>query len=389
MGNENSTTTIAVTPSEVKTIEIEQPATAEIQIQNPMQLLAIAVQNSFDIDRMSKVMDLYERWQKLEAEKAYNAAMAEFKKVAPTVYKDATVTFKTSDGTEVSYNHTTIGNLVEVTAPVLAIFGFRHRWKITRDEPTWIEVTCFLTHKDGHTESSPMGGAPDASGKKNLIQARASTRSYLERYTFQDVTGLATNENENDGKGGADQPGKESKKQTQQNPPAAVPDPLETLKAEGKKVIDSLKELQELNDGKYKEWQTWFANAKDLKTLSVAIDKLKAKLPPQEKSIADKIGEYLLQLSGNDVMKASKILKDAIIYYNINGGNGELPVISSRKQIPEDAAVAQKILQAISLYEKEVVNKKNGNGNGAPKAEAKPAVQQPAATIQKEVEAAI
>ena len=44
-----------------------------------------------------------------------------------------------------------------------------------------------------------MGGPPDVGGAKNPIQARASTVSYLQRYTLKAITGLSEQEDDDDG----------------------------------------------------------------------------------------------------------------------------------------------------------------------------------------------
>jgi hypothetical protein len=54
-----------------------------------------------------------------------------------------------------------------------------------------IAVTCTLKHVLGHSESVSIDGPPDAGGAKNAIQARASTITYLERYTLKAVCGIA------------------------------------------------------------------------------------------------------------------------------------------------------------------------------------------------------
>jgi hypothetical protein len=61
-----------------------------------------------------------------------------------------------------------------------------------------MEVTCFLRHVGGHQESASMGGPPDAGGAKNAIQARASTKTYLERYTLKAITGLSEQDDDTD-----------------------------------------------------------------------------------------------------------------------------------------------------------------------------------------------
>ena len=44
-----------------------------------------------------------------------------------------------------------------------------------------------------------MGGPPDSGGAKSAIQARASSKSYLERYTLLGITGLASSDGDKDG----------------------------------------------------------------------------------------------------------------------------------------------------------------------------------------------
>ena len=44
-----------------------------------------------------------------------------------------------------------------------------------------------------------MGGPPDAGAAKNALQARASTKSYLERYTLKAICGVAEGGDDTDG----------------------------------------------------------------------------------------------------------------------------------------------------------------------------------------------
>jgi hypothetical protein len=85
--------------------------------------------------------------------------------------------------------------------PALSRHGLSSSWKLTKDDRDWIEVTCYLRHVGGHEESVSMGGPPDTGGAKNAIQARASTKTYLERYTMKAITGLSEQDDDNDGAG--------------------------------------------------------------------------------------------------------------------------------------------------------------------------------------------
>jgi hypothetical protein len=46
-----------------------------------------------------------------------------------------------------------------------------------------------------------LSGEPDASGQKNKIQQVGSTVTYLQRYTLLALTGLATHDQDDDGRG--------------------------------------------------------------------------------------------------------------------------------------------------------------------------------------------
>jgi hypothetical protein len=138
-------------------------------------------------------MLLQERWEANEARKAYVAAMAEFKMNPPEIFKDKRVAYKTDKGTT-SYEHATIGNVVENIVGGLALHGFSHRWILGREDGGIVTVTCVITHKLGHSEDTKLSAGLDSSGGKNNIQSQASTITYLERYSLLAACGLATKE---------------------------------------------------------------------------------------------------------------------------------------------------------------------------------------------------
>jgi hypothetical protein len=161
----------------------------------PSDLLRIAVEQGADLDKLERLMALQERWQAGEAKKAYDAAFAAFKAEAVVILKNKQVT----DGPLKNKKYAELFAVVNAVTPALSKHGLSSSWKLTKDEKDWIEVTCTLKHTGGHTESVSMGGPPDTGGAKNPIQARASTVSYLERYTLKAVTGLSEQDDDTDG----------------------------------------------------------------------------------------------------------------------------------------------------------------------------------------------
>jgi len=166
----------------------------------PSMLLQMAVEQGADLDRLERLMALQERWEATEARKAYDAAFAAFKAEAVQIVRNKDVTAGPLSGK----SYAELFSVVNAVTPALSRQGLSSSWKITKDESQWLEVTCTLRHIGGHSESVSMGGPPDTGGAKNAIQARASTVSYLERYTLKAITGVAEGGEDDDGGKGAD-----------------------------------------------------------------------------------------------------------------------------------------------------------------------------------------
>lgn len=162
----------------------------------PAALLAMAVQQGADLDKLERLMALQERWEATEAKKAYNAAFSAFKSEAVRLIKNKTVT----DGPLKSKTYAELHAVVAAVTPALSRHGLSAAWRLTKDEKDWIEITCTLSHIGGHSESVSMGGPPDAGGAKNAIHARASTVSYLERYSLKAILGLSEQDDDTDGR---------------------------------------------------------------------------------------------------------------------------------------------------------------------------------------------
>jgi hypothetical protein len=163
----------------------------------PADLLRIAVESGADLDRLERLMDLQTKWEAKEAKRAYDTAFANFKAESIAILKGRKVT----DGPLKGKSYAELHDVVNAVTPALSRHGLSSSWKLTKDDKDWMEVTCYLRHINGHEESVSMGGPPDAGGAKNAIQARASTKTYLERYTLKAITGLSEQDDDNDGNG--------------------------------------------------------------------------------------------------------------------------------------------------------------------------------------------
>lgn len=167
-----------------------------------MRIIEASMSRSdFDIDKIQRLLDVKDRWEAKEAKRAFDAAFAAFKAESVTILKGRKVT----DGPLKGKSYAELHDVVNAVTPALSKYGLSSSWKLTRDEKDWMEVTCYLRHVNGHEESVSMGGPPDTGGAKNQIQARASTKTYLERYTLKAITGLSEQMDDDDGNGKAPQ----------------------------------------------------------------------------------------------------------------------------------------------------------------------------------------
>lgn len=184
------------TATEVVTVPKETPA-AGPAANSPIGMMLSAIQQGATLEQVEKMMDLQDRWERKEAKKAFDDAFAQFKAEAVQIIKGRKVT----DGPLKNKSYAELHDVVDAVTPALSKHGLSSSWKLTKDEKDWMEVTCFLRHVGGHEESVSMGGPPDNGGAKNAIQARASTKTYLERYTLKAITGLSEKDDDDDGNG--------------------------------------------------------------------------------------------------------------------------------------------------------------------------------------------
>lgn len=174
-----------------KELVVAETMTASTETdRSPAALMLIAIEKNLDLDKVEKAMALQERWEANEARKAYHDAMAGFKADPPEIEKDRKVKFQTNKGTT-EYKHASLANVTHKINSAMSLHGLSAAWKVSQAERV-ITVTCTITHRLGHSESTSLSAMPDDSGSKNSIQAVGSTISYLERYTLLALTGLAT-----------------------------------------------------------------------------------------------------------------------------------------------------------------------------------------------------
>jgi len=179
---------------DVVTTEANPPSTF-----TPANLIQQAITSGAGLETMERLFDLQLKYEENEAKKAYFKAFAAFKAEAVDIVKDHTVDFKNQAGKRTVYDHATIGNVIKTITPYLSLHDLSLNWSTVQNGS--ITVTCTLTHALGFSQSTSLSAGKDSTGGKNDIQQVISTQTYLQRHTALAITGLATRDQDDDGRG--------------------------------------------------------------------------------------------------------------------------------------------------------------------------------------------
>ncbi len=209
---------------------------------SPASLIALAVDKDLDIEKLQKLIEMKNANDAKAAKMEFLGALSKFQGILPPLVKNKTAKIKYNDknGNErqMEYGFHDLADIELHIRPHLRECGLSYRWG-QKDEADRLHVWLILSHVAGHEEvGSPISGGLDDSGKKNLIQQKASTITYLRRYTLTGGLGISSGDADNDGSKG------------QKNDPTGLPVLKDTqlggaIKAisEGKYTFDSVKSV--------------------------------------------------------------------------------------------------------------------------------------------------
>jgi len=154
------------------------------------KLMEIAISSNADVDKLEKLMDLQDRFEKKEARKSFTSAMSRFQSQCPTIKKT-----KTGH----NFKYAPMSDVIEQVKELEADCGLSHRFEQDTQDGS-ISITCVVSHIDGHCEKLRLEALADQTGSKNAVQAIGSTVTYLQRYSFLGSFGIATADEDMDGR---------------------------------------------------------------------------------------------------------------------------------------------------------------------------------------------
>jgi hypothetical protein len=183
-------------------IRQEAPAPSNVVNADAASVMAIisraASDPSTDVNKLERLMALYERINAGKARAAYAAALAAMQPELPAVRERGGIKDRAG---KVQSTYALWEDINAAIKPVLAKHGFALSFRVSHPDGA-IAVTGVLSHEEGHTEDTTIRLPHDGSGSKNAVQAVGSSTSYGKRYTASALLNLTSYGDDDDGQHG-------------------------------------------------------------------------------------------------------------------------------------------------------------------------------------------
>jgi hypothetical protein len=211
----------------------QQPAQGAIQgaghaiPQQPLSVIEQAIRTGANADQLERLLqlqvaadnhrlDLMREQRRMAEEDRAKAAKAAFLRDLAGFRGENIVIPKSKyvdRGRAGSFMQAEYGTAAAMLSPALSKhgFSFRHdmkfgskRWMtegVESDAP-WVYVTCYLEHRDGHSDKLDLDGPPGDMSANTPVQNMQVTASYLKRQSLLAITGTATQDEDDENKVG-------------------------------------------------------------------------------------------------------------------------------------------------------------------------------------------
>jgi ERF superfamily len=173
----------------------------------------VALDPRADVEKLDRMMAMYERLKAKEAELAFNAAKGLIlKKLAGIkIVKNRSAVYetengKTQNGTYHTFKYAPLEEIDKHLRPLLAEENMDLSYSDEPREGGGIRIRGRLKHlPSGHYEDSFMSAPLDTTGGKSEVQAAGSTNSFLRRYVACNIFNIVVVDDDNGAMGTIDE----------------------------------------------------------------------------------------------------------------------------------------------------------------------------------------
>lgn len=177
---------------------IRLPTRNDMESASWLSLLERAARDpDVDIAKMERLFEMQEKASARQSRELYLAALSAMQAKLPAVAR-------LGSGHN-SKKYARFEDIIDAIKPVLAEHGFSLTFRVKQEDKT-MTVVGVLGHSGGHAEETAMTLPADMTGNKNPVQSWGSTASYGKRYVTLTITGIATEDEDDDGKKAGEKP---------------------------------------------------------------------------------------------------------------------------------------------------------------------------------------
>ncbi|MEJ0093775.1 MAG: ERF family protein [Methylocella sp.] len=190
---------------QIAAIDDRRGAVVSAPVSDGDSLLAViskaARDPSVNVDKMERLMAMYERVEAARAKTAYSAALSAMQPDLPIIEERGKITIHKKDKPGEIQQETPYArwdDINQAIRPVLGKHGFAISFRTGLASDGKITVTGILSHAGGHQEETTMTLPHDSTGSKNAVQAVGSSTSYGKRYVAMALLNLSSTRSEDD-----------------------------------------------------------------------------------------------------------------------------------------------------------------------------------------------
>lgn len=138
---------------------------------------------------LGQLMDMHERIERRDAEKAFNAGMVKFQQRCPAIPQNRHAKFATRSGGSCGYSYADINQIRRYVTPILNELGFTYRLNQEyRDGRVF--VSFILSHENGHTRTSSFSCPEESASAASSQQKSGIADTYAARRAMKHALGI-------------------------------------------------------------------------------------------------------------------------------------------------------------------------------------------------------
>ncbi len=262
-------------------------------------LIAQAIDKSVPVETMEKLLAMRTQLKQEVAKEQYNKDLSDFQCECPVIGKNKDVMV---DGKK-RYSYAPLDEIVQQTKELLHKHGFSYTFNSEFLDNAQI-ITCTARHIGGWSETAKFRSPIDVKAFMTEVQKQGSAMTFAKRYSFCQVFGIMTGDEDDDG-------------QTEATPPVKtkpIETPKEEIIPEENKLITTLDQLDaQVKDTKF-----------DVMGEVVAIVEGKTKTDKPKTVYTVKLtGDLTADINRNGTPSHNAPLNEIVIFCNVGKfGNG-------------------------------------------------------------------